>query len=218
LCSEGGEWIWLGASQSRPGQSKRISAIVRLEEHRREPLLRRSVASLSIIVITRPTACFPGHGPATVRPLSLSVAVYSHRHMSTSPSTCLPPALPWQDEAEFGPITASMSTTGPRQQPQSSLACRQLADLGPLASDSSLVTQGLPKCPRPALASQRGIQSPTTPSRIHAAQLSTAAKAQKTLQSRCCVMPSPKSIGIHPEQKATGFARATSGTNLLASR
>jgi hypothetical protein len=48
LCSEGGEWIWLGGSQSRPGQSKRISAIVRLEELRREPSLRRrSVASLS---------------------------------------------------------------------------------------------------------------------------------------------------------------------------
>jgi hypothetical protein len=65
--------------------------------------------------------------------------------------TLPPPALPWQDEAESVPITVSLSTTGPRQQPQSSLACMSAACGSWAARLGCLVgrprpAQGLP-CP-----------------------------------------------------------------------
>jgi hypothetical protein len=196
LCSEGGEWVWLAGSQSRPGQSKRLSAIVRLEELRREPsLLRRSVASLS--TTARPAACFPGHATATVAARG-RVFTLAHKHL-TEYLPCIPQRCRGKTTRNSDPSPSRCQQRARGSNPNRALhVCRQLADLGPLASDSSSVAQGLP---RPALP-QRRVQSPPTPSRLHAAQSSTAAKVQKTLQSQRCVMLSPKSIGIHPEQKA----------------
>jgi hypothetical protein len=148
LCSEGGEWVWLAGSQSRPGQSKRLSAIVRLEELRREPsLLRRSVASLS--TTARPAACFPGHATATVAARG-RVFTLAHKHLTEY--------LPWQDDAEFGPIAVSLSTTGPRQQPQSSLACMSAACGSWAARLGFLVGR-----PRPAQACLAPAPCPITP-------------------------------------------------------
>jgi hypothetical protein len=212
LCSEGGEWVWLAGSQSRPGQSKRPSAIVRLEEHRREPsLLRRSVASVS--TTARPAACFPGHATATVA-VRGRVFTQAHKHLTE----CLP-YPPSAAVARRGGIRTHHRlavNNGPA--PATPIEpCMYVGSLRILGRSPRMPRWSPKACPRRALP-QRGIQSPPTPSRLHAAQSSTAAKAQKTLQSRRCVMLSPKSIGIHPQQKATGFARATSGTNLLASR
>ena len=88
-----------------------------------------------------------------------------------------------------------------------SLACRQLAGPGPLASNASLVTQGL------LLAPAR--YPITTPSRVRPAHPPVVCTES---QYNICVMFLPMFIGIHPEQKAkdhTGSARATSRTNLL---
>jgi hypothetical protein len=149
LCSEGGEWVWLAGSQSRPGQSKRPSAIVRLEAHRREPsLLRRSVASLS--TTARPAACFPGHATATVAARG-RVFTQSHRHLTE----CLP-YLPRRCRGKTRrnpyPSPSRCQQRARASNPNRALhVCRQLADLGPLASDASLVAQGLPKaCLAPA--------------------------------------------------------------------
>jgi hypothetical protein len=144
LCSEGGEWVWLAGSQSRPGQSKRLSAIVRLEAHRWEPsLLRRSVASLS--TTARPAACFPGHATATVAVRGRAFT-QAHKHLTED--------LPYLSQRCRGKTRRNSDPSPSRCQqrvrasnPNRALhLCRQLADLGPLASDSSLVAQGLP-CP-----------------------------------------------------------------------
>jgi hypothetical protein len=149
LCSEGGEWVWLAGSQSKPGQSKRPSAIVRLEGHRREPsLLRRSVASLS--TTARPAACFPGHATATGSD-SGRVFTQAHKHL-TEYLPYLPQRCPGKTRWTSDPSPSRCQQRARASNPNRALhVCRQLADLGPLASDSSLVVQGLPKaCLAPA--------------------------------------------------------------------
>jgi hypothetical protein len=149
LCSEGGEWVWLAGSQSRPGQSKRLSAIVRLEEHRREPsLLRRSVASLS--TTARPAACFPGHATATVA-VRGRVFTLAHKHLTEY----LP--YPSAAVARRGGIRTHHRlavNNGSAPATQSSLACMSAACGSWAARLGFLVGR-----PRPALT-QRGVQSP----------------------------------------------------------